>query len=127
VFEVQQNSDVTFRLYDWDHVDPRTGQPRALQVDEAIACTNFAQGPVRPVIVVTESTLPVNREKLFECQHFCLWRLRGQRPFAVGARGLPGVLVCTEGSGHVEHGGASYLLTRGDVMLLPAVVGKATF
>ena len=25
VFEVQENSDVTFRLYDWDRVDPRTG------------------------------------------------------------------------------------------------------
>ncbi len=31
VFEVQQNSDVTFRLYDWGHVDPNTGQPRALR------------------------------------------------------------------------------------------------
>ena len=30
VFEIQQNSDVTFRLYDWDHVDAKTGQPRAL-------------------------------------------------------------------------------------------------
>ena len=28
VFEVQQNSDVTFRLYDWDHVDAKTGKPR---------------------------------------------------------------------------------------------------
>jgi mannose-6-phosphate isomerase len=27
VFEVQENSDVTFRLYDWGHVDTRTGQP----------------------------------------------------------------------------------------------------
>src|SRR5271163_4072836 len=29
VFEVQQNSDVTYRLYDWGHVDAKTGQPRA--------------------------------------------------------------------------------------------------
>ena len=42
VFEVQQNSDVTFRLYDWDHVDAKTGQPRALQVDQALACIDFA-------------------------------------------------------------------------------------
>ena len=28
VFEVQENSDVTFRLYDWEHVDPKTGRPR---------------------------------------------------------------------------------------------------
>ena len=49
VFEVQQNSDVTFRLYDWDHVDTKTGQRRALQVDQAIACIDFAQGAVGPV------------------------------------------------------------------------------
>ena len=44
VFEVQENSDVTFRLYDWDHVDAKTGKPRPLQVDQAIACIDFAQG-----------------------------------------------------------------------------------
>lgn len=33
VFEVQENSDVTFRLYDWDRIDAKTGQPRDLQVD----------------------------------------------------------------------------------------------
>jgi mannose-6-phosphate isomerase len=43
VFEVQQNSDVTFRLYDWDHVDAKTGKPRALQVDQALACIDFAE------------------------------------------------------------------------------------
>ena len=29
VFEVQENSDVTFRLYDWDRVDPKTGEASA--------------------------------------------------------------------------------------------------
>jgi len=27
---------VTFRLYDWNHVDAKTGQPRPLQVDQAM-------------------------------------------------------------------------------------------
>ena len=54
VFEVQQNSDVTFRLYDWDHVDAKTGQRRALQVDQAIACIDFAQGAIGPVAPVVE-------------------------------------------------------------------------
>jgi len=49
VFEVQENSDVTFRLYDWDHIDAKTGQPRPLQVDQAIACINFQQGVITPV------------------------------------------------------------------------------
>ena len=85
VFEIQQNSDVTFRLYDWGHVDPKTGQPRALQVDQAMACIDFAEGPVGRVTPVVEATTPVERERLFHCEHFWLWRLRGQSPFTVGA------------------------------------------
>jgi mannose-6-phosphate isomerase len=127
VFEIQQNSDVTFRLYDWDHIDPKTGKPRALRVDKAMACIDFAEGPVDRVTPVVEATTPVERERLFNCEHFWLWRLRGQSPFAVGAIDLPRVLVCVEGEGQVEHGSATYAVGRGDVFLLPAVIGKCIF
>ena len=127
VFEVQQNSDVTFRLYDWDHVDAKTGQPRALQVDQAIACIDFAEGAAGLVAPVVEATTPVGRERVFQCEYFWLWRLRGQSPFTVGAAGVPRVLICIEGAGHVEHGGATYALGRGDVWLLPAAIGACTF
>jgi mannose-6-phosphate isomerase len=127
VFEVQQNSDTTFRLYDWDHVDAKTGKPRALQVDQAIACIDFAEGPVGRVKPVVEATTPVERERLFHCEHFWLWRFRGQSPFSVGAADVPRVLVCIEGAGQVEHGGATYAVAKGNVLLLPAVVGACTF
>jgi len=117
VFEVQQNSDVTFRLYDWDHVDAKTGRPRALQVDQALACIDFAEGAVGPVAPVVEETTPVGRERLFHCEHFSLWRLRGQLPFTVGAAGVPRVLICIEGTGQVDHGGASCAIEKGDVLL----------
>jgi ATP-dependent DNA ligase len=42
-------SDVTFRLYDWDHVDAKTGQPQAVQVDQALACIDFVDGAAGPV------------------------------------------------------------------------------
>ena len=124
VFEIQQDSDVTFRLYDWDHVDPKTGKPRSLQVDKAMACIDFSEGPVSRVTPVVQTTTPVQREKLFHCEHFWLWRLRGQLPFTVGAVDLPRVLVCVDGAGDVEHGGATYAVGKGDVFLLPAVIGK---
>ena len=127
VFEVQQNSDVTFRLYDWDHIDPKTGKPRALQVDKAMACIDFAEGPVSLAAPVVESTTPVERERLFHCEHFWLWRLRGRSPFNVGAADLPRVLVCVEGAGDVEHGDDAYAIGKGDVFLLPAVIGKCVF
>ena len=127
VFEVQENSDVTFRLYDWNHVDAKTGKPRALHVDRALACIDFgkcAGGLVAPVVEATE---PVERERLFRCEHFRLSRLRGQSPFTVGASGVPSVLVSIEGAGQVEHGGAAYAIGKGDVFLLPAVLGACTF
>src|SRR5580658_6221959 len=70
VFEVQQNSDVTFRLYDWDRVDTQTGQPRALQVDQALACIDFAEGSVGPVVAVVEMPAPQQREMLFDSKQF---------------------------------------------------------
>ncbi len=127
VFEIQQNSDVTFRLYDWDHIDPKTEKPRALQVDKAMACVDFAEGPVSLAAPVVESTTPVERERLFHCEHFWLWRLRGRSPFNVGAANLPRVLVCVEGAGLVAHGGATYAVGKGDVFLLPAAMGKCLF
>jgi mannose-6-phosphate isomerase len=127
VFEVQQNSDVTFRLYDWNHLDAKTGKPRALQVDQALACIDFGESAGGPAAPVTEQTTPVLRERLFHCEKFCLSRLRSETPFSVGAPGVPGVLVCIEGAGEVEHAGATYSIAKGDVYLLPAAIGECTF
>jgi mannose-6-phosphate isomerase len=127
VFEIQENSDVTFRLDDWGHVDPKTGRPRALQVDQALSAIDMAQGAVAPVSPVVEETAPVERERLFDCDYFRLWRLRGQSPFAVGAAGTPRVLVCIEGTGRLEHGGETHAVCKGDVLLLPAAVGACVF
>ncbi|MCL5671722.1 MAG: hypothetical protein M1423_10590 [Acidobacteria bacterium] len=127
MFEIQQNSDVTFRLYDWDHVDVKTGKPRALQVEQALDCIDFAEDAAGLVVPEVEGKTPVERERLFDCEHFRLWRLRGQSPFTVGAAGMPRVLVCIEGSGQVEYGGDTYEVGRGDVWLLPAVVGACAF
>jgi mannose-6-phosphate isomerase len=126
VFEIQQNSDVTFRLYDWGHVDAKTGKPRELQVDRAMDCIDFEEGPVGRVTPLVESTSPVKREQLFDCEYFRLWRLGGELPFSVGAMSLPRVLVCIEGGGEIEQGDATHTVGKGDVLFLPAVVGPCT-
>ena len=127
VFEIQQNSDVTFRLYDWGHTDAKTHKPRALQVDQALACVDFGKSAGGLVTPVVESTARVERETLFHCEQFRLSRVRGRSPFTVGATGVPRVLVCIDGSGEVEHAGATYEAGKGDVFLLPAVLGACTF
>jgi len=127
VFEVQQNSDVTFRLYDWNHIDPKTAQPRALQVEQALACINFGPCSGGLVAPAVEAIWPLRRERLFQCEHFWLWRVRGELPFTVGARGVPRVLVCIDGKGQLNGGGATQEIGKGDVFLLPAALGECTF
>jgi mannose-6-phosphate isomerase len=127
VFEVQQNSDVTFRLYDWNHVDAKTGQPRALQVDQALACVNFTEGRGGLVAPQVEATSPANRARLLHCDYFYLSRSCGKSAFSIGAAQVPRVLVCVDGTGQVEHGGAAYAVSKGDVFLLPAVLGACVF
>jgi mannose-6-phosphate isomerase len=127
VFEVQENSDVTFRLYDWDRVDPKTGKRRPLQVEQAMACIDFEQVAVGPVPPVVEVAVPVRRERLFHCEHFSVWRHTGETPFTVGAENTPRVLVGVAGKGRVVHSGTDHPVGRGDVLLLPAEVGTCSY
>jgi mannose-6-phosphate isomerase len=127
VFEVQQNSDVTFRLFDWGHIDPKSGKPRPLQVEQALKYVDFATRAGGLVSPVMEATASVEREWLFHCEYFWLSRLRGDTPFAVGKQGVPRVLVCVAGRGQLEHDGATYAVRKGEVFLLPAVTGECTF
>lgn len=127
VFELQENSDVTYRLYDWDHIDPKSGGPRTLQVEQALACLDPDQGPVHPISPLIEATQPCNRERLFDDPHFQVWRFQSEVPFDVGAANEPRVLVCLEGAGTLDHEGADSAMERGTVVLLPAAVGICRF
>ncbi len=123
VFEIQENSDVTFRLYDWNRVDATTGEHRPLQVDQAMDCIDFARGAVGPIVPLVQEVGSGLREQMFLCKHFGLWRFSGTSTFSVGKAETPRVLVCLAGNGQLEHHTNTYAFGRGDVLLLPAVVG----
>lgn len=123
LFEVQQTSDITYRLFDWGRVDVKTGRPRELHVEESLHCTDFAAGPCHPVRPEIEVDGPARRERLARCEYFHLWRHSGERPFPVGAAGECRVVVGVRGRGELRHHGHAYALGPGTVYLLPAVVG----
>lgn len=122
VFEVQQNSDVTFRLYDWERIDPRTEKPRELQVEKAITCVDFNQVEIEPITPIKSQEIK-NAEKLFDNPHFKLWRIKSDTEFTVGIKDMPVVLVCIDGNGRVKHNDKEYSIEKGEVMLLPAIIG----
>lgn len=124
VFEIQENSDVTFRLYDWDRVDPKTGKSRELHVEQAIACIDFDQGELGPVTPVVESTAPIWRDRMFACDYFVLDRLIANAAFFSGSTDRPTILVCVEGEGVIKSAGSEYPFRMGEVFLLPAALGQ---
>lgn len=131
VFEVQENSDVTYRLYDWDRVDEKTGKPRDLQVEEAIACIDFGKVDIKPSppIKIDEGIDKGHAlcERLLKDEHFKVWRLTSELPFMVGRPATCRILVNIEGNGEIEYKDELYPLKKGEVMLLPASVGSCPF
>jgi mannose-6-phosphate isomerase len=124
IFEVQQNSDVTFRLFDWDRVDAKTGLTRELHIEKGIAVTDFEMGAVGPVVPLVESPIT---ERVFDCEFFTLWRHMANSSFKVGAPGLPRVVICVEGNGTLTFGGESYRFSQGQVYFLLAAAGISEF
>jgi mannose-6-phosphate isomerase len=123
LFEVQQTSDLTYRLYDWGRVDPKTGRGRELHVEKGLASVDFSGGPCRPESVTDEGHGRVRRAPLVECEYFTLGRWESSRPFRAGAAGQCRVLVGTDGHATIRHNGAEYPIGFGDVWLLPDAVG----
>ena len=123
LFEVQQTSDITYRLYDWDRIDAKTKQPRQLHVDEGLACADFRRGPCHPVGPAVAVSAGVRREGLVTCPYFTLERLTAKCPFRVGAPDRCRAVVCVKGRGELESRGKRFAFGTGDVLLLPAEVG----
>ncbi len=126
IFEVQQTSDITYRLYDWDRVDSQTGKPRQLHVEEGLAASDFGRGPCHPVRPKVSESEGVRCEESVNCQYFTLNRRTSRVPFRVGAKGECRMVVCVGGSGEIEWNGNRYPLATGDTILLPAEVGEAS-
>lgn len=120
VAELQQASDTTYRLFDWNRVGA-DGKPRELHVEQALEVIDFDRGPVGP-----QEPEPTNRphvSRLVECEKFLLDRWRVASSQTLGGDDRAHVLAVLEGSLSVEGDPAVTPLKRGDVALLPASVG----
>lgn len=122
LFEVQQTSDITYRLYDWDRVDPISKQPRELHVEQGLAVSNFASGPCP---ACPPRRLSDTCEELVDCEYFTLRRWTSEKRFAVGAAGECRIVVVLESSDfdQIEWSDDGDDLQTGDVLLIPAETG----
>lgn len=115
--EVQQTSDATFRLFDWNRRDAQ-GRARQLHIEEALASIHWSRGPVQPV----QAFDGTGRRQLVKCPYFHLEFVRIAGEFTPGGRGQLEMLVIVEGEGHWAAPGGALPFRAGEAWLLPAAL-----
>ncbi|MEM8857891.1 MAG: type I phosphomannose isomerase catalytic subunit [Chloroflexota bacterium] len=126
IAEIQQNSNTTYRVYDWNRVG-HDGKPRPLHVNKAMDVTNFEQvAPTRSAAHLISENNGIKREILNETQYFTVERVtlvEGAK-FAGNCSGetfeIWGII---DGAGHVEAGMVKEGLDSVQFTLIPAAAG----
>lgn len=122
VAEIQQASNTTFRLYDWDRVDDQ-GRSRPLHIEQSLETINFSSGPRQWQVPVP---LPEpGRERLVECDKFCFDRISGVEQTSLGGDGHFTILTVPSGQAQINSASSGHIetLTTGQSLLLPASLG----
>lgn len=117
--EVQETSDVTYRIYDYGRIDATTGKPRQLHVEEAKDAIDYK---VYPSYTSTPTDLGNGIEELVQCDHFTVYALTidGEHVFRPVVDSFS-TLTCIEGEMTVtDSNGCSVSLRRGESALMPA-------
>jgi mannose-6-phosphate isomerase len=122
--EIQQQSDITYRLYDY-------GRPRELHLQEGLAAVkeNVASGKViRPAPSLLDGSTRSRRAPLIAAPYFVVDMFELMDPHEFSARDQSGktsvqILVAVEGCGMVEAQGMQPVtLAKGDAVVVPASV-----
>jgi mannose-6-phosphate isomerase len=124
--EIQQTSDATFRLFDWNRTGP-DGSPRQLHQEQSLRCMDWLAGPVHPAEPVALTGFPtsIRGERLavspyFEIERFCLqddWTFTGSGEFSIWT------VLNGEASLAAIDGSYSRHFSTGESLLVPASSG----
>ena len=125
IAEIQESSNLTYRLYDYDRVD-KDGKKRPLHIEKALAAANLRSSaePAQPMRVLRYQP-GCARELLCRCRYFEVSRMlvNTQRRQKVTFRADSvsfRVLLCVDGCGTVSFGGRTRNIYKGDCLFVPA-------
>lgn len=112
LYEIQQSSDVTYRMWDW-------GRPREIHTQKALDVTR-CDIVTRPVEPQTTEVMGGERVSLIDGDFFKLTRLNVMGRMPVEADSF--ALITALGEGAIEYDGGSVLVHNGESVLIPAAM-----
>ena len=122
--EIQQPSDVTFRLFDWNRQDAQ-GRFRPLHIEQALLCIDFNCGPVSPLAPRQLDSANGLSEELIRTEHF-VWRryaLTATR-FRLPIEDRCRILSLIDGHAQIVSNSGRESLAAGQSFVIPADCGS---
>ena len=121
IYEVQQNSNTTYRMFDWNRIDAQ-GNPRELHIDESLKTIGWG-------LPVPEMVEPQSEEQgwsqVVSCEFFTMKKLELNGTETITPDGTSFIsLFAAKGSATVNCGGKSVDLPTGSSVLIPANAEK---
>lgn len=122
VVEIQETSDITYRLYDYKRVDAN-GHERQLHTDEAFAAINFADTDGKAIEYSARHDLPVN---LVTSPYFTtnLWTIDHEVMRDYSEWDTFVIVIATKGGAHLTTDQDELYLSAGHTVLIPATCKK---
>ena len=120
IFEIQQNSDTTYRVFDWNRLDANR-KPRELHLEQSLASIDFAdyEPSLLPRAVSpakTGTVRPLVKNELFEV-NLRRWTANDELALPSGRMTIIGVV---EGALQIEGAGELVDIAAGQFCLIPA-------
>ena len=118
VAEIQQTSDITYRLYDFDRVDAQ-GNKRELHVDLALDAINYNRIESRKLYTKSENV----SNQVVDCKYFTanFIPLHGKVQVEKDGKSFT-VYMCTEGQFTISYNDKGFDYKKGDTILMPAAI-----
>lgn len=126
IAEIQQTSDITYRIYDYDRKD-NEGNGRELHLDLSLDVMDFKKVKDPKVVYAPEENKPVD---LVDCKYFTVNRLDLSLPLTRDYYSFDSfvILICTEGKCTIGETGKDVVeVEKGDTVLIPATLSNIIF
>ena len=124
VAEIQQTSDTTYRIYDWDRIN-EAGMSRELHIPQSVEAIDFNIPDQYKIEVqdVMNKTVPV-----VDCQYFVtnLLQLQGEMEKDYSNLDSFVILLCTEGIFSLVWENGAVFVKQGECVLIPNIVKKVS-
>lgn len=125
IAEIQQTSDITYRVFDWNRVDPKTGKGRELHTELALDAIEYKAKTDYKTVAAPKANAPVTLEK---CPYFQTNSLvvAGEAVRDYAPLDSFVIYICLDGELEMVYDGGTETLKRGETVLIPAEMNEIT-